>query len=216
METQYTLFSPFSPFSPSIWDHDPGSAVADFKLTGPKPSDSFDSSDDVLSSRSSGSSVDVYSDNPSYNTMHAISHALELLHSMQRTSGSTVTSPVSTSPQTAAPPAPVQSMTSSPLARPAGADAFLPMAHPAGADAGAARLFVARIPHTVDQDTFRAYFSSFGMVLDAYLPKDKLTGAPRGIGFVTYATRMAADVVLSVDHTLHGNRLAIDLATQRA
>jgi len=205
-ETPYT----YTLFSPSIWD-DPGSA-ADFKLNPIGPPDSFDfDSDDVLSSRSSSS--DVY-DNPSHNTMHAISHALELVHSMQRTSGSpTVSSPVSTSRQTVKnvmPPAPMpphaatQSMTSSPLAR------------PAGADAGAARLFVARIPHTVDQDTFRAYFSSFGMVLDAYLPKDKLTGAPRGIGFVTYATRMAADVVLSVHHTLHGNRLAIDLATQRA
>jgi hypothetical protein len=85
-----------------------------------------------------------------------------------------------------------------------------------GADAlGNKRLFVARIPQSVNHEIFHSYFSAFGAVLDAYLPRDKVSGATRGIGFVTYASPLSAQIVLNTEHTLHGNRLAVDVATQR-
>lgn len=77
------------------------------------------------------------------------------------------------------------------------------------------RLFVARIPWSVDHETFRAHFAAFGELLDAYLPRDKVSGAMRGIGFVTYAMPLSAHVVLSLEHSIHGSRLAVDVATKR-
>ena len=77
------------------------------------------------------------------------------------------------------------------------------------------RLFVARIPHSVDTDAFRAYFEQFGVVLDAYLPVHKGSGGHRGIGFLTYATREDAEVVLKCQHHVQGNQLAVDVATKR-
>ena len=50
------------------------------------------------------------------------------------------------------------------------------------------RIFVARIPPTVQDAQFRSYFEQFGRVQDAYMPKDAFKQAHRGIGFVTYAT----------------------------
>lgn len=44
------------------------------------------------------------------------------------------------------------------------------------------RVFVARIPNTVSDSEFRAYFERFGPVADAYMPKDKDKTSTRGIG----------------------------------
>ena len=85
-----------------------------------------------------------------------------------------------------------------------------------GGDAlGNKRLFVARIPQSVNHEMFYSYFSAFGALLDAYLPRDKASGATRGIGFITYASPLSAQIVLNTEHILHGNRLAVDVATQR-
>lgn len=207
---------PYSLFSPSIWDASiatdkyhqtmeaipsvprldseslslcslsPRSSLSDSSVFAPEPSTSHG----VIQSEPSTSHRVIH---PETSMNHGVlSQALEYLQtlqSMQKLSGSSTMSNLSR----ASPPG-----------------------IPVPAQNVSTRLFVARIPHTVDQETFRAYFSSFGMVLDAYLPRDKCTGAPRGIGFVTYATRLSVDVVLSVNHELHGNRLAVDLATQRA
>eukprot|EP00850_Spirogloea_muscicola_P020703 SM000224S07091 [mRNA] locus=s224:2387:5352:- [translate_table: standard] len=52
--------------------------------------------------------------------------------------------------------------------------------------AGSTRVFVARIPPTVTDDAFRSHFEQFGVITDAYMPKDFSTGGHRGIGFVTF------------------------------
>lgn len=50
------------------------------------------------------------------------------------------------------------------------------------------RIFVARIPSAVSDQQFRSYFEQFGVVQDAYMPKDAFKQGHRGIGFVTYAS----------------------------
>ena len=63
------------------------------------------------------------------------------------------------------------------------------------------RIFVARIPPTVQDAQFRTYFEQFGRVQDAYMPKDAFKQAHRGIGFVTYATAEPVEQVgLPVGH----------------
>ncbi|GAB4820792.1 hypothetical protein N2152v2_007838 [Parachlorella kessleri] len=77
------------------------------------------------------------------------------------------------------------------------------------------RIFVARIPASVTDQQFRAYFEQFGAVQDAYMPKDPSKQGHRGIGFVTYATASAVERVMSQTHTLNGNEIAIDRATPK-
>lgn len=77
------------------------------------------------------------------------------------------------------------------------------------------RIFVARIPASVTDQQFRAYFEQFGIVQDAYMPKDPSKQGHRGIGFVTYATASSVEVVMSQTHTLNGNEIAIDRATPK-
>jgi hypothetical protein len=50
------------------------------------------------------------------------------------------------------------------------------------------RIFVARLPPSVSEAQFRAYFEGFGKLADAYMPKDHSKQGYRGIGFVTYVS----------------------------
>lgn len=77
------------------------------------------------------------------------------------------------------------------------------------------RIFVARIPNTVSDQQFRAYFEQFGSIQDAYMPKDALKQGHRGIGFVTYASAEPVEHVMSSNHFLNGQELAIDCATPK-
>lgn len=77
------------------------------------------------------------------------------------------------------------------------------------------RIFVARIPSAVSDQQFRSYFEQFGLVQDAYMPKDAFKQGHRGIGFVTYASVEPVEHVMASTHTLNGQELAIDRATPK-
>ncbi|KAB5547811.1 hypothetical protein DKX38_011217 [Salix brachista] len=102
----------------------------------------------------------------------------------------------------------------------------------------ATRIFVARIPPSVTETTFRSHFEKYGEIIDLYMPKDHSSKAHRGIGFITYASaemwRMLGNVSLmqntemdcvttdSVDnlmaetHELGGSTVVVDRATPKA
>lgn len=77
------------------------------------------------------------------------------------------------------------------------------------------RIFIARIPSAVSDQQFRSYFEQFGIVQDAYMPKDAFKQGHRGIGFVTYASVEPVEQVMGSTHTLNGQELAIDRATPK-
>lgn len=77
------------------------------------------------------------------------------------------------------------------------------------------RIFVARIPSAVSDQQFRSYFEQFGIVQDAYMPKDAFKQGHRGIGFVTYASAEPVEHVMATTHNLNGQELAIDRATPK-
>ena len=77
------------------------------------------------------------------------------------------------------------------------------------------RIFVARIPSTVSDQQFRSYFETFGVVQDAYMPKDAFKQGHRGIGFVTYASVEPVEQVMASTHMLGSQELAIDRATPK-
>ncbi|OMP02003.1 hypothetical protein COLO4_11423 [Corchorus olitorius] len=77
------------------------------------------------------------------------------------------------------------------------------------------RIFVARIPLTVDEEAFRSHFEEYGEITDLYMPKDQDTRSHRGIGFITFARSDSVDNVMSEDHEFDGARVIVDRATPR-
>ena len=80
---------------------------------------------------------------------------------------------------------------------------------------GTTRIFVARIPSSVNQPEFKAYFESFGPIRDAYMPRDSSKIGHRGIGFITYVNPDSVERVMSMKHILGGNELAVDRANPK-
>ncbi|HQP34698.1 MAG TPA: RNA-binding protein [Polyangiaceae bacterium] len=70
----------------------------------------------------------------------------------------------------------------------------------------ARKLFVAGLPDTISEDILRQQFEATGgAVVEVSIPRDRMTGRPRGFGFVTMATEEEA---LSARSALDGTSLA--------
>lgn len=77
------------------------------------------------------------------------------------------------------------------------------------------RIFVARIPPSVTEETFRSYFETYGEITDLYMPKDKRTSGHRGIGFITFESSDSVDILMSETHELEGSTIIVDRATPK-
>ncbi|XP_040864489.1 heterogeneous nuclear ribonucleoprotein 1 isoform X2 [Glycine max] len=64
------------------------------------------------------------------------------------------------------------------------------------------KLFVGGISWETSQESFFNYFSKYGEVTDSVIMTNKLSGRPRGFGFVTFANSAVADEVLAQEHTI--------------
>ncbi|KAI7728177.1 hypothetical protein M8C21_013193, partial [Ambrosia artemisiifolia] len=62
-------------------------------------------------------------------------------------------------------------------------------------DSSAGKLFVGGIAWETSQESFSNYFSNYGELTDSVIMMDKITGRPRGFGFVTFANQADADKV---------------------
>ncbi len=70
----------------------------------------------------------------------------------------------------------------------------------------ARKLFVAGLPDTISEDILRQQFEATGgAVVEVSIPRDRMTGRPRGFGFVTMSTEEEA---LSARSALDGTSLA--------
>lgn len=71
-----------------------------------------------------------------------------------------------------------------------------------------AKLFVAGLPDSISEDVLRQLFEATGgKVVAVSLPKDRMTGRPRGFGFVTLATPQEAQAARdALDGSLHGGK----------
>ncbi|KAJ6997371.1 hypothetical protein NC653_013818 [Populus alba x Populus x berolinensis] len=79
----------------------------------------------------------------------------------------------------------------------------------------ATRIFVARIPPSVTETTFRSHFEKYGEIIDLYMPKDHSSKAHRGIGFITYASADSVDSLMAETHELGGSTVVVDRATPK-
>ncbi|XP_031094276.1 RNA-binding protein Musashi homolog 2 [Ipomoea triloba] len=77
------------------------------------------------------------------------------------------------------------------------------------------RIFVARIPPSVTEATFRSYFEKYGDITDLYMPKDPATKGHRGIGFITFTNAESVDDLMRDSHELGGSTVVVDRATPK-
>merc|ERR1719223_1676282 len=59
------------------------------------------------------------------------------------------------------------------------------------------KLYVGNLDYATDETRLRDEFSQFGAVTEVFLPTERGTSRPRGFGFVTLATREAAEKAIS-------------------
>jgi RNA recognition motif-containing protein len=59
------------------------------------------------------------------------------------------------------------------------------------------KLYIGNLDYATDEQRLREEFSQFGTVTDVFLPTERGTNRPRGFGFVTLATREAAEKAIS-------------------
>jgi len=74
------------------------------------------------------------------------------------------------------------------------------------------RLFIGSLDSETTLETLTNYFSTYGTLVDALLPRDA-EGKSRGFGFVAYSTTDAAETVLSRDHHIDGKQVCWCLTT---
>ncbi|EKX72628.1 RNA recognition motif domain containing protein [Theileria equi strain WA] len=76
------------------------------------------------------------------------------------------------------------------------------------------KLFIGRISFDTTVQGLRAYFSQFGEVVDAYIPRDSYNQRSKGFGFLTFANKSSIHAVLepNTKHVLDGRELVVDYA----
>jgi len=77
------------------------------------------------------------------------------------------------------------------------------------------KVFVGGLSRETTTDGLRLYFERFGEISDCVVMKDRSTGAPRGFGFVTYASQMVADRVVHHRHVIDGKEVEAKPAVPR-
>ncbi|CAF0969772.1 unnamed protein product [Brachionus calyciflorus] len=78
------------------------------------------------------------------------------------------------------------------------------------------KVFIGGLNFKTDEETFKAYFSKYGQLVDFVVMKDKETGKSRGFGFVTYGSSAQVDELMkNRPHMLDGRQLETKRATPR-
>ncbi|GAV81395.1 RRM_1 domain-containing protein, partial [Cephalotus follicularis] len=71
-------------------------------------------------------------------------------------------------------------------------------------DSDQGKLFIGGISWETNEDRLKEYFGQYGDVLQTSVMRDKVTGRPRGFGFVVFADPSILDRVLQDKHTIDG------------
>lgn len=71
-------------------------------------------------------------------------------------------------------------------------------------DSDQGKLFIGGISWDTSEEKLTEYFSNYGEVVQTSVMKDKITGKPRGFGFVAFADPSILDTVLQDTHIIDG------------
>ncbi|KAJ0257250.1 RNA-binding [Hirschfeldia incana] len=77
------------------------------------------------------------------------------------------------------------------------------------------KLFVGGVSWETTEETFANYFEKFGEVVDSVIMRDRMTGKPRGFGFVTYADSAVAEKVLEEEHVIDDRKVDLKRTVPR-
>ncbi|HBF23407.1 MAG TPA: RNA-binding protein [Planctomycetes bacterium] len=79
------------------------------------------------------------------------------------------------------------------------------------------RIYVGNLPWSVDNDSLRDLFSSYGDVADAVVIRDRETGRSRGFGFVDLSDDEAGNAAIEAMHgtEIEGRDLVVNQAQER-
>ena len=79
------------------------------------------------------------------------------------------------------------------------------------------RIYVGNLPWSVDNDSLKDLFSSYGDVADAVVIRDRETGRSRGFGFVDLSDDEAGNAAIEAMHgtEIEGRDLVVNQAQER-
>lgn len=80
----------------------------------------------------------------------------------------------------------------------------------------AGKIFIGGVSWQTSRETLRLHFEKFGEISDIAIMSDKVTGNPRGFGFVTFADPAVADKVVTQEHSIDGRTVDVKKAISRA
>lgn len=72
------------------------------------------------------------------------------------------------------------------------------------------KLFIGGISWDTSEEGLKDYFESFGEVKEAVIMKDRITGRPRGFGFVVFVDASVAQKVVKERHMIDGRNVSRD------
>ncbi|MEM1008903.1 MAG: RNA-binding protein [Myxococcota bacterium] len=79
------------------------------------------------------------------------------------------------------------------------------------------KIFVGGLAWATDEQGLEEAFSAYGVITEAKVIRDRLTGRSRGFGFVTFAESEAAQQAMQHmnENTLDGRTIRVDLAKEK-
>ncbi|KAJ8530655.1 hypothetical protein K7X08_023536 [Anisodus acutangulus] len=82
-------------------------------------------------------------------------------------------------------------------------------------DSDQGKLFIGGISWETTEEKLKEYFQGYGDVLQTVVMRDKISGKPRGFGFVVFADPNVLDRVLQDEHTIDGRTVDAKRALSR-
>ena len=76
------------------------------------------------------------------------------------------------------------------------------------ADSDVGKLFLGGISRDTSEATLGNHFSKYGEVSSSIIAKDRITGTPRGFGFVTFSDPSSVDKALQDHHVIGGRTVS--------
>lgn len=78
---------------------------------------------------------------------------------------------------------------------------------PSPGEQSSPKIFIGGLSPSVTSEGLISHFCAYGEVIDATIMNDKITGRPRGFGFVTFRNPDAVDALLQESHVLDGKQV---------
>lgn len=79
------------------------------------------------------------------------------------------------------------------------------------------KLFIGNLPWSINSDSLKELFSSFGEVSEAIVITDRMSGRSKGFGFVTFASDEQATAAVEAMHEkeVEGRKIIVNVAKPR-